>query len=159
MLRGRAGRSLCVCVGGILLHVFGIAVTLLLVAVWAQFCFGSLSAALAYRRGELVSNEPYIVDIGRGSPGTFHTGTVRFINHSTGPLRIVGATADCPCTITGMLPIYLEPGSECGLNVKVQFPRTPGVFTRTAVIVIDNGNLQTHTFRVTGQTISTDQEN
>jgi hypothetical protein len=131
----------------------GVVAVLLLAFGLAHMFFGSLSAALAYGRGELISAEPRVVDVGQGRPGEARRGKVRLVNHAPKAVRVVGGTYDCSCAVLGDLPVRLAPGEACLVTVEINLPQSPGVFTRTASVMFDDGELKTYRFRVTGQTV------
>jgi hypothetical protein len=130
--------------------LLGVALVSGVVAGVSYATFGSLSAALAYGRGESLSVQPGVVDVGEGAPGEERSADVRFVNRTARPVRIVGATDDCSCAVIGELPVTIRPGESCSLTVQLKLPPTTGVFTRPAAVVTDDG-LKRVRFRVTGR--------
>ncbi|MCS6977897.1 MAG: DUF1573 domain-containing protein [Gemmatales bacterium] len=84
---------------------------------------------LAQLRGEAVTVEPAIADLGTGWPGEVRTFTALVTNRSTSPVRILGGSARCGCTVTRDLPLELAPGETKAMQVEVRFLGTPGRFT------------------------------
>jgi hypothetical protein len=94
-----------------LLKIAAVAVLLVGVPLAAFFlAVASPSDWLAQLRGQTVTAEPTIADLGTGWPGEVRTFTVVLTNRSTRPVRIVGGTARCGCTVTRDLPLELAPG-------------------------------------------------
>lgn len=83
---------------------------------------------LARARGELVSVDPPVTDMGTDVAGQAHRFTVRLQNHSDRPIKIVGGTASCSCLATGDLPISIPPGESAPITVTGSFKGTTGLF-------------------------------
>jgi spore coat protein U-like protein len=92
---------------------------------------------LAQWRGQTVTVEPTIADLGTGWPGEVRTFTALLTNRSTSPVRIVGGTARCGCTVTRALPVELAPGETKALRVEVRFLGTSGRFTEAYQLYTD----------------------
>jgi hypothetical protein len=56
--------------------------------------FGSLEAGLAYFRGERVSPQPWLIDVGRGQAGEKRQVTVTLTNWTDEPIQVLGGTSD-----------------------------------------------------------------
>jgi Protein of unknown function (DUF1573)/Methylamine utilisation protein MauE len=112
--------------------------------------FGSPAAALAYLRGQRLSVEPRLVDVGEGYLGEQTEILVRLRNWTEQPIRVVGGSADCSCVVTDDLPTTVEPGATSLLKVRLQMKAPPGQFTRLATLYTDDERFRVVTFRVTG---------
>ncbi|MEM4724837.1 MAG: DUF1573 domain-containing protein, partial [Candidatus Hadarchaeum sp.] len=97
----------------------------------------SSSDWLAQLRGQRVTVEPTIADLGTGWPGEVRTFTVLLTNRSTSPVRVVGGTARCGCTVTRDLPLELAPGETKAMQVEVRFLGSPGRFTEAYQLYTD----------------------
>jgi hypothetical protein len=116
--------TISVLLGGVPLAAFFVAVA-------------SPSDWLAQLRGQTVTAEPAIADLGTGWPGEVRTFTVLLTNRSTSPVRIVGGTARCGCTVTRDLPLELAPGETEAMQVEVRFLGSPGRFTEPYQLYTD----------------------
>jgi len=110
-IAGGAGVILAVCVGGILL------------------AGGSHPGDfLARLRGERISVEPPVTDMGSDAAGHFHRFTVRLHNHTDHAITIIGGTDNCSCKATDDLPVTIPPGGSVPVSVVAVFKGTPGMF-------------------------------
>jgi hypothetical protein len=122
-----------------------------LLAIGASYWFGSAEAALAYLRGERLSVQPSLVDVGEGEAGALQTATVRLVNRTDHPIRVVGGTSDCSCVATDDLPVRIAGGDSHSIRIKVRLPANPGMFTREASLLTDDAGMATVGFRLTGK--------
>ena len=61
-------------------------------------------------RTERLSVHPPLIDMGHGAPGETREATVELTNRTDQPIRLIGGTADCSCTVIGDLPVTIPPG-------------------------------------------------
>lgn len=123
----------------------GMALVACLLLGAAHFGFGSVPAALAYFRGERVSLEPRVLDLGEGAGGETREVTVTLTNWTDQPIQLFGGTADCSCTVLQDLPVTIPAREFREVAIQVRLSGKPGIFTRKAAFLI---NLE---FRLTGQ--------
>lgn len=108
---GGVGAILAVCLGGILL------------------AGGSRPGDfLARVRGDRITVEPPVTDMGSGERGQKCRFTVRLHNHTDRTITIVGGTTTCACIATDDLPVSIPPGGSVPLTVRTGFKGTPGMF-------------------------------
>ncbi len=132
--------------------VFGGYVVLLgLLAGFVYFHFGSVSAALASLRGERLSVSPGLIDMGEGAPAETRAASVELTNRTEQPIRLIGGSADCSCTVLGDLPVTVPPGESRSITITMNLPKTPGMFNRKAQLTIDDDGFKTVGFRLTGR--------
>lgn len=112
---------------------------------------GSPTAALAYLRGERISVAPSVVDLGDRSPGEARQASVELTNRTDRPLRVLGGTNDCACTVLHDLPLTIPPGETRAVNVQVRLPAEPGQFTRALHLLVGDEQLWKVRFYVTGR--------
>lgn len=112
---------------------------------------GSPAAALARLRGEEVSVYPDFVDLGTGESGEIKVAQVEIVNRTNRPIRVVGGTSDCSCTVLGDLPVELGPGDVRSISVQMRMPKSSGLFARSAVLQIDNNGMTRVKFQVGGR--------
>ena len=117
----------------------------------AHVAFGSMPAALAYFRGERVSVTPRLVDVGAGVGGETRRVSVTVTNWTDGPVQLFGGTADCSCTVLHDLPVTVPARESRSVAVEMRLPGTPGLFTRKAAFLIDEGGLKRLDFHLTGE--------
>ncbi len=117
----------------------------------AHLSFGSVPAAIAYLRGERISISPRLADLGAAPAGGMREVTVHISNWADVPVRLIGGTADCSCTVLHDLPLEIGPGEARPVTVSVRMAGEPGVFTRSAGFVIDDQGIKRIDFRLTGR--------
>lgn len=93
---------------------------------------------LARLRGENVTIVPELCQLGEGKPGEERVYQVRLTNHSDRPVRVVGGTRSCACSVLHNLPITLAPGATGSLEVRVSFRGSPGIFQHSFALVTDD---------------------
>lgn len=125
MIAVGAGAILIVCFGGVL--VAGV---------------GRPGDLLARIRGDRVSAEPPVTDMGSGMAGQTHRFTVRLYNHTNHTIRIVSGTTSCACIATDDLPVSIQPGGSVLVTVRARFKGTPGLFQQQFVFFYTDGTEQ-----------------
>ncbi|MBI2807076.1 MAG: DUF1573 domain-containing protein [Planctomycetes bacterium] len=121
------------------------------VAGIAHVRYGSIDAALASLRNERLSLQPALVDMGEGIAGEERDASVELTNWTEHPIRLIGGTADCSCTVLGDLPITIPPGESRSITVTMRLPKTPGLFNRKAQLTIDDEGFKRIGFRLIGR--------
>lgn len=107
---GGVGAILAVCLGGVLLTG------------------GSSGDFLARVRGDRITVEPAVTEMGSGAAGQKRQFTVRLHNHTDHTVRIVGGTTSCACIVTDDLPVSIPAGGSVLVAVRTGFKGTPGFF-------------------------------
>jgi hypothetical protein len=97
-------------------------------AAFAHYRHGSISDALASLRSERLSVNPAMLDMGQGVPGETRDATVELANRTDQPIRIIGGTSDCSCTVLGDLPMTIPPGESRSISVQMRLPNSIGAF-------------------------------
>ena len=143
--------------------IFGALGVLACLGVFAgigTIAFGSPAAALAYLRGDRLTVEPSLIDVGDGFVGEQKRVVVQVRNWTDKAIRIVGGTSDCSCVVTKDLPVSIAPGEQGPLTVAMQLKGPPGQFTRWAILFTDDERFSTFRYRLTGRSFrfSSDQE-
>jgi hypothetical protein len=110
--------------------------------------------ALARLRGESISVEPGVSDVGDGEAGQTQSFSVRLTNCTTKRIQIVGGRPNCGCVPTDDLPIALEPSESRSINVRVSFAGSPGRFARRAILYTDDDAQPIVSPRFTGRVIA-----
>lgn len=119
----------------------------------AHVAFGSVAATLAYLRGERISVSPRLVDLGSLAAGSTHEATVEVHNWTDQPIRLIGGTADCSCTVLHDLPLVIPAGEGRAVRLATRLKSKPGIFTRKAGFVVEDHGMKQLTFRITGRII------
>ncbi len=128
-------------------------IVLISVTLWglAYFSFGSVPAAIAYLRGERISIQPRLADVGTGEAGTERQVTLEVTNWTDQPVRLIGGTQDCSCTVLADLPITIPPLEARSVAVNIRLSGKPGIFTRKADFLVDDQGFKRISFRLTGR--------
>lgn len=82
--------------------------------------FGSLRAAAAYMRGEVLCGEPVERSLGNINAGTTARALFRVTNVEDVPVTIVGARTTCGCIKATSLPLTLEPRDSVDIAFAVK---------------------------------------
>lgn len=122
----------------------------------ALYGFGSAPEALAYLRGERVSVQPRLVNMGEGQPGELRQVAVEVANWTDKPIRVIGASRDCSCSVDG-LPVSIPPKQKRPISLKLRLSGQPGIFTRSATLLLDDDGFQHIAFRLTGRILPKDE--
>jgi hypothetical protein len=117
----------------------------------AAVSFGSVDATLARLRGERISVQPRLVDMGGGQPGQTLQAAVEIVNRTDQPVTITGGTSDCSCVTTNELPITIAPGESRQVAVDVRLPANPGFFNRKAYLWTNCPGARRLLFGLTGK--------
>lgn len=120
-------------------------------AGFANYRYGSVDAALASLRNERLSVSPGLLDMGQGMPGETREATLELANRTDQPIRLIGGTADCSCTVIGDLPVTVPAGEARSITIKLRLPNSQGQFTRKAGLIIDDQGFKSVSFRLSGR--------
>jgi hypothetical protein len=132
----------------VLMATAGLLVVLTTAAtVW----YGSPTAALAQLRGERLSVSPGVVNFGDATGGETREAEIELTNRTEQPLRVVGGTYDCSCTVLHDLPLTMAPGETRSVTVRVRIPPAAGQFTRTVHLLGGDEQLWRVGFQATGR--------
>jgi hypothetical protein len=96
-----------------------------------------LWAGLARLRGDFITVEPAITDVGSGLTGERRDFTVSVINNAEHSVRFIGGTSSCACMATDDLPLTLAPGERRLLRVRMTFNGSQGLFQERFVLYTD----------------------
>ena len=116
--------------------------------LWAWLQHGSVSAALAYVKGDRL-----LVDVGAKtlapmSPGEKKTVTFWVTNRSSEPITILGAKSSCTCTAAGDLPLTIPAGATRPVAVGIHAGPKPAVLDGTLKLFTDHPSKPVLTLRV-----------
>lgn len=120
--------------------------------------FGSADAALAWLRGERVSIQPRMVDVGEGRPGQTMEAVVQVVNRTNQPVRLLGGNSDCSCVATRDLPVTLAPGETRQISIQIHLPEQTGFFKRKAFLWTDCEQARRLLIGLTGKIARPEQE-
>jgi hypothetical protein len=107
--------------------------------------------ALAQLRGETLSVDPPVTDVGEGPAGEQRTFTVQLVNHTDHTVRVVGGTTTCQCIATNDLPISIVPNHSEPMTVQIRFRGSPGRFQHRFVLYTDSEDKRRLTARFAGR--------
>lgn len=80
---------------------------------------GSLGGAVAVASGTELVVSPAVVDLDSGTVGETKQATVRLVNASASPVRIVGGKNSCGCMVTGELPVTIPARGSAAFPIDV----------------------------------------
>jgi len=132
----------------------GAAVLLALTSGAFLLAFASPAEALAWLRGEAITAEPAVSDVGKGLPGEARVLRIRLSNRTPRLVRVVGGTTSCSCVASRDLPLTLAYGETGSINVVVKFVGSPGRFQRHFVLLTDDEQQPEVVARFSGQVIA-----
>ena len=72
-------------------------------------------------------------------------------NWTDKPIRLIGGTADCSCTVLADLPMTIPPKQVRAVSIDFSFLGKPGLFTRQTAIIVDDEGLSRVDFGITGR--------
>jgi len=124
-----------------------------LLSVFAAVCllvFDHPMTALQRLRGESITLEPNVADLGSGQLGESRVFHLQVTNLSDRPVCIVGGTSDCACVATESLPITLAKLETQPIEVRVAFHGSPGQFQHTFLLYTDDKLQRVVTARFSG---------
>ncbi|MBI1829924.1 MAG: DUF1573 domain-containing protein [Planctomycetes bacterium] len=122
-------------------------------ALFANLHYGSLDAAIASLRQERLSVSPGLLDMGQGVADETREATVELTNWTDRPIRLIGGTSDCSCTVLGDLPVTIPPGESRSISIHMRLPKSLGMFNRKAQLTIDDEGFKTIGFRLVGRIV------
>lgn len=109
---------------------------------------------LARMRGERISVEPPVTDMGSDVAGQKRRFTVRLHNHMDYTVRIVGGTTSCACIVSADLPVSIPPGGSVPVTISGGFKGTPGLFQQEFVFYTDDKEQHSVVARFEGRIVS-----
>jgi hypothetical protein len=115
----------------------------------ALFSSANPLATLARLRGEVVTLDPAISEIGDGVAGEDRTVTVKVTNHGRKPVRLIGGTGRA-IDLNEDLPLTLVPGQGHPIRITMRFFGGSGVFQRSFMFYTDDYTHGPITGRISG---------
>jgi hypothetical protein len=132
----------------------GAGVLLALASCAFLLAFANPAEALAWFRGEAITVDPAVSDVGKGEPGEERTFRVQLTNRTNRPIRLVGGTTTCSCIATRDLPLALAEGETGAIEVSVRFVGSQGRFQHHFVLLTDDEKQPEVVARFSGQVIA-----
>ena len=111
--------------------------------------------ALARLRGEPLTVEPAVSEVGEAAAGTQRWFTVHLVNHTDHPIRVVGGTASCACTATQDLPVTVPPYEMRPINILMTFSGGAGYFQHRFALFTDHPSQPVVVARYAGRVVRT----
>lgn len=106
------------------------------------YYFGSMESALANIRGKPIVIIPSNVDLGTCNYLENKDFTIRIVNYTRKPIRIVGQARDCCCTTTSEFPVLIPSNDEVELKMTVGITTKDGPFMKGSLFFVDVGHLE-----------------
>jgi hypothetical protein len=116
----------------------GAAAILVILGGGVLFFFDTPAEALARLRGESVTVDPRVSDVGEAAAGEQRTFTIQLTNRTAKPIRVVGGTTSCACIATKDLPITLPPAESQEISVQIRFTGSAGRFSHRFTLNTDD---------------------
>lgn len=88
---------------------------------------------------------------------TISVAPIQVANWTDKPVRVIGASRDCSCSVDD-LPLSIPPKQTRPLSLTLRFSGQPGVFTRSAALLLDDDGFQQIAFRMTGRILPKEEE-
>jgi hypothetical protein len=120
----------------------------------AYLGYGSVPAAIANLRGERISVQPRLVNVGEGNPDDIQVVRMSVANWKPKPIRLVGTSQDCS-SFVDELPLTIPSHQSRTFGLKFRFSGSPGIFTHRVTFLLDDDGLRLLGFRVTGRVLPT----
>jgi hypothetical protein len=133
--------------------VAGAAVLLAIGFVGLAWLFGSPSETILHLRGESITVEPSVVQVGEGVAGEQRTLTIQLSNHGNRPVTILGGTTNCSCITTSDLPIIVPPKKFRSITIQIIFRGDRGRFQHSFVLYTNDERQSTITVGFVGRVV------
>lgn len=117
--------------------------------------YGSPYETLLHVRGEAITIEPSVSQVGDGRAGDQRAITIQLLNHRDRPVEILGGTESCSCIATSDLPVIVPPKESRSITLTIFFTGNPGRFQHSFVLYTDDETQSTITARFVGYVIGT----
>ncbi|MBI2804594.1 MAG: hypothetical protein HYX68_06370 [Planctomycetes bacterium] len=129
----------------------------LLLALLPTLGYGPVEQIIANLRGQRVTIQPNLAEVEPGASGEQREITVDVANWTDEPVRLIGGTADCSCTVLHDLPITIAPNETRSVAVRIALSGRPGIFTRKAAFLVDDHGFKEIGFTMTGRILKNSQ--
>ena len=123
-----------------------LATTIILVSIgFASLCvagirqFGSVSAALAYLRGDGLIPDVYTRSFGIVDKNERPTIEFSLTNYTEQPIKVVGSNSSCTCLVTSDLPMVVPPHARSTLRVAARSRSRPGPYSERIHLLTETG--------------------
>lgn len=143
--------------GGMVWALAGVVFVLALTGGWVALSGGSPEAALARLRGNIVTVEPALTDLGEGTRGERRVFQVTLTNISDHVVHVIGGTSNCSCVSTDSLPLDLGPGESRPIDIRANFKGTAGYFQNRFVLYTEDDRVRVQVVRFEGRVIEPSQ--
>ena len=99
--------------------------------------FGSIAAAFSAMRGDLLLVDQPLQSVDGIRPGARVTLRYTFTNVSGHPIKLIGATSSCTCTMMEDLPLTLAASETRSVTAIIKTRESPPVFDGSIVVYTD----------------------
>src|SRR5262249_13065092 len=111
---------------------------------------------LAQWRGETISVEPTVSNVGTGKRGEQASFMVSFKNYGGKPVQIMDRKPDCFNVSSDDLPVTLQPGEERSIKVQSTFSGGVGRFQHPLAFFTNTSNQPLVRTRIAGRVVPGD---
>lgn len=126
----------------------------LVVTLWAFARFGSIHNAIRFAVGERITVDAASKSFGTAEPGQRLAITFLLANHGASPIRVLGSTSDCSCTVPGDMPFVVNPGQSRPFHVALQMPQEPQGFSSKITLYTSSPDQLELDLVITGEVVS-----
>jgi hypothetical protein len=109
----------------LLLTAAGAGGILAVLAGGLTWAYGSPGEALIQLRGESITVEPRISDVGDVQAPDVRSIPIRLVNHTDHPVCVYGGKADCSCVVWDDLPVMVPPHGDQSVTIRILFRGSP----------------------------------
>jgi hypothetical protein len=115
--------------------------------------FDNPAQALARLRGEAITVEPEVRQVGDGIAGQGRAISLEVINHTDTPICVIGGSTSCSCMTAEDLPLTVPAREQRSLAIRVTFKGKPGRFLHRFVFYTDSKKQPVVVVRLAGRVI------
>ena len=122
----------------LLLTAAGAGGILAVLAGGLTWAYGSPGEALLRLRGEAITVDPPVSDVGDVQATDVRSIPIRLVNHTDHPVRVYGGKGDCSCILWEDLPVVVPPRGDRPVTIRVAFRGTPRAVRHSFVLFADD---------------------
>jgi uncharacterized membrane protein YphA (DoxX/SURF4 family) len=87
--------------------------------------YGSIGEAVLHLRGEAVTVDPPLSDVGEAHGFEERSAAIQLTNHTDHPVRVFGASATCSCVAWDDLPVVIPPHGDQSITIRLSLHGLP----------------------------------
>lgn len=99
--------------------------------------FGSVGAAAAYMRGDILIPDSYEKSFGEAATGRRPVVEFSLANWSRRPIKLLGTTSSCNCLVAIGFPVTIQPGQHATVGLRARSAGKPGPYSAQLRVISD----------------------